>query len=154
MSLNGFSRPLRLSPKPSSILRYYIVLLHLLTLLAIYLATLPILLSIFFFFALLISASYYWWQSGLDVKMKSIEWVWLNETDWIEKTKEEQTWWKLNKIYVITNWLITVQLVNNRNVSRHLLIVKDQVESSDFRRMLVRLRFQQGTVAVSEDSLA
>jgi len=154
MSLNGFSRPLRLSLKPSSILKYHIVLLHLLALLAICLATLPNSLSVFFFSALIISASYYWWLFSSVVKMKSIEWVLLNETDWVEKTHDKPVWWKLNKIHVVTDWFITLQLANNKNESKHLLIVKDQVKSPCFRRLVVRLRFQQGAVAVSEDNLA
>ena len=155
MLLNGFNRPLHLDLKVSRLILYYLCLVHVLALLSIVLAALPVfytslLLTVVTFSMLLHLRKYKHQTHGIPDK-----WIYPSQSEWLEVLPNKTKRWKQIKAYQVTG-LFSVVVLNNlaNNHRKHLLLVHDQIEKATFRRLQVILSARQRYATVNEDSLA
>jgi len=153
MLSNGFAGPLRLQRKPSKLLASYLIVLHLLGLIAL---LLPIAMSGAWQGVLLglltLSAVYhvhYYRQQRDDT---SSYWVWLDSGNW-RYGDENRTYQLVVSKSVQTPWFVALTLTDTQQ-QRRLLFVRDQLAADTFRHLRVRFKLHHEVTASGRDEPA
>ena len=155
MSLNKFNRPLSLKFKPSRLLQYYLYLLHALVLLAVVLAALPFTIKVLLSLLVLASLLFYWYRYGRTVNSGMEYWVYTGQSNWKELLEQKTRRWKQQHAYRLADLFVVIVLKNtSTGDKKSLLLVRDQIDAADFRRLKVILASQQHQATVKDDSLA
>jgi hypothetical protein len=83
------------------------------------------------------------------------KWIYSPQSEWLEVLQDKTSRWKQIKAYQVTGLLSVIALINKtNNRRRHLLLVRDQIDKTAFRRLQVMLSARQRYATVNEDSLA
>lgn len=155
MLLNGFNRPLRLVLKPSRSLLFYLCLVHACALLAIWLASMPAIYSVLLSLAIALSMLGYLFKFNTQATGLTETWIYSGQHDWLQTLPGNTVRWKQAKVHQLAGWFSAVELVNeSRHRRKHLLLLKDQMAKSTFRRLQVMLATPQRYATVNEDRLA
>jgi len=147
MLSNGFARPLCLQRKRSLLLASYLIVIHLLGLIALFQ---PMQISSFVLGLVLvllaISAAYHFRYYRLQCD-DALYWIWHANASW-QYGEPTQTWQLALSKSVQTPWFVTLTLVSPQQ-QRRVLIVRDQVDADTFRRLRVRLKLHHEDAAAA-----
>lgn len=142
MLSNGFANTIYLARRPSRLLAAYLILIHLLAFLALLSPlAVPVWLHAIGFCAILISIGYYLRQYLHQVDTGSAHWNWNSDGNW-RHGAAEGVFNLQAESSVNTPWFVVVSLRGTDGEDRRrLLIIRDQLDADDFRRLRVRLRY-------------
>ena len=160
MSSKKYATPLRLEVKPSQILLYFLLVIHLIALLITYLLKFNLLLSGFISTLIILSAYFVISKYAILNSSKAIvKLIWDANDEWIIETKSGNTVQAKLKQDSYIHPFITILIFNRileaeqRNPSSisglqnlhpnyryNVILLKDNIAANDFRRLRVRLK--------------
>lgn len=152
MLSNEFNKPLRLRRKTSRILTLYLLLIHTFGVTAVFLAGMPPSIKWLAMIAIIFSGVYYFRFYFPKTWDENKEWVWQKDDLWVQKSKTVISYWKMQQRHVSTPWFIITRLKSDTGKMSNFVLVKDQVDENDFRRLRVRLKYYQGVAIRIEDT--
>jgi len=143
MLSNGFATPLHLKRKPSRLLASYLLLVHLLALLALIQAlAVPPLLRLTAFGLVLLSVVYQSRRYRRQQDVASGYWICYADGSW-RYSGEEANYVLRAAGCVNTPWFVVLTFSGAGGEQRRLLLLCDQIDADSFRRLRVRLKFYQ-----------
>jgi len=153
MLSNGFAGPLRLQRKPSKLLAGYLIVLHLLGLMALLSPMMmPGVVQGVLLGLLTLSAMYHVRYYRQQHDATSAFWVWLDSGVW-RHGDESRTYQLVVSKSVQTPWFVSLTLVNDQQ-QRRLLFVRDQLAADTFRHLRVRFKLHHEVTASGRDEPA
>ncbi len=144
MLSNGFGKPLHLKCKPSHYYLLLIILSHSLAVFALWVFTAMTLgIQLGLSIGLTLYAGYLCFRHFHDDRY----WVWQSDDTWLCVDEPQQTWF-LQPKRIVTAWFVIMTLSYDKR-SELVLVFKDQIDKTSFRRLRVRLRYYHVKEAVS-----
>ena len=151
MLSNGFDKPLHLTRKPSRLLAAYLVLLHVLVLLAL---LQPLALASWVQAGLwliwIFSAGYHRYQYRRQSDVHYDDWVWQTGGTFV-RGQESACYTVVAAKSLCTPWFVRLTLAGMDGRQQRLLVVRDQLDVDTFRRLRVRLQLHYDEAASSKD---
>jgi len=149
MLSNGFARPLHLRRKASLVLAGFLIVLHVLALIAL-LQPLAItaLVHDLLYPSVVCSVVYHavFYRHQID---KAHYWIWHAGGSW-QYSDNERLFSLVLPRSVQTPWFVALTLTDTRQRQR-LLIVRDQLDADTFRRLRVRVKLHQEDTAAARE---
>ena len=143
MSSKKYATPLRLEIKPSKILFFLLLILHFLALLIIYTLNFDLLITVLIVIPVFISAYFSIFKITLQKSKNSIiKLVWDGNNEWILENKigEKINAELLKDTYISSMMTILIFKCEGQFVTKNIVLLKDNIDENDFRRLRVRLK--------------
>ena len=140
-----FVAPLWFELRPSRLLRFYLVLIHCLGVIACLLpSALPWYLRLLIIIVVCSSAIVCWRRYHAEHSNgAAFKWIWRDTDRWHQMVTAEN--WRMLPAYYSSPYLIIVRLVNESKQKRYLVIFCDQLPDETYQQLYVRLKFWRNT---------
>ena len=138
-SFSSFEKTLNLSPEPSRLLFIYLLLVHIVATVAIFLSPIPTWYTALFLFGLLAS-----WLFSIKSVKKTVQLQLNSHGEWLLYTKNKQ--WAPVKLSPSTRSftsIILLVLQDKNRQSYRILLLPDSISATSFRQLKARLILPQ-----------